>query len=50
MEQFVEILGPYKYFFDAIGGHRGREGSKNWSKFIEIMTFVQFFYISTPQK
>jgi len=47
---FWEILGPNKYFFDAIGGHRRREGSENWAKLIEIMTFVQFSYISTSQK
>ena len=36
------------YFFDVIGGHRVREGSENWAKLTNIMTFGHFSYISTP--
>ena len=47
---FREILSLCMYFFDIIGGHKERKGSKNWPKLTNIMTFWHFSYISIPQK
>ena len=38
------------YFFVIIGGHIGHEGSQNWSKLTDIMTFQHFSYIFRPTK